>query len=209
LWSAYFAIHSLLASVTVKRWVQHQWPRIMPYYRIGFNSLVALLLILPVGYMISRHGPLLWQWQGYAKWFANTLAVVAAIAFIWTLRFYDMQEFTGVKQTREKNVDIHDQETFKISPLHRYVRHPWYFLGLIILWSRDMDYLYLTTAIMVTLYLFIGAKLEENKLIAYHGPIYRQYSEKVPGIIPRPWRYLTKAQAAHLQSNALERKQAR
>ena len=71
-----------------------------------------------------------------------------------------------------------------------------------------MDYLYLTTAIMLTLYFFIGAKLEENKLIAYHGRIYRQYSEKVPGVIPRPWRFLSKAQAAQLQSDAAERRQA-
>jgi protein-S-isoprenylcysteine O-methyltransferase Ste14 len=202
LWSIYFAIHSVLASLTVKRRLQRTRPSLMPYYRIGFNVLATLLLILPVGFMFARHGPVLWQWQGYAKWLADGLATTAILAFFWTLRFYDMKEFTGFKQTREKSVPVQDQETLKISPIHRYVRHPWYFLGLIIIWSRGMDTMYLTSAITVTLYLFLGSKLEEKKLMAYHGAIYRHYCEEVPGIIPRPWRYLSKAQAIQLQNNA-------
>ena len=60
--------------------------------------------------------------------------------------------------------------------------------------------MYFTTAIMLTLYFFLGARSEERKLLAYHGDLYRQYCEKVPGIIPRPWRYLSKEQATRLQS---------
>ena len=63
-----------------------------------------------------------------------------------------------------------------------------------------MDYLYLTSAITLSLYFFVGSKLEENKLLIYHGDVYRRYCEKVPGIVPRPWRYLTKKQALQYQS---------
>lgn len=202
LWSAYFAVHSALASLPVKHWLQQTRPRLMPYYRIGFNVLAVLLLIFPVGFMFARQGTMLWQWEGYAKWLTDGLAFAAILAFIWTLRFYDMKEFTGIKQAWENAATIHDQETLKISPIHRYVRHPWYFLGLVIVWSRDMDTMYLTSAITVTLYFILGSKLEEQKLLAYHGAIYSLYCEKVPGIIPRPWRYLSKAQAAQLQTNA-------
>jgi protein-S-isoprenylcysteine O-methyltransferase Ste14 len=203
LWSGYFVIHSLLASLTVKQWLQDRLPRAMSYYRIVYNVVATLLLIFPVGFMIAQHSDPLWQWQGAAKWLANGVAITAIVAFFWTLRYYDMGEFTGIKQSRERVRDIHDQETFKISPLHRYVRHPWYSLALVIIWSRDMDYMYLTTGIMLSLYFFLGARLEEIKLLAYHGDRYRQYCEKVPGIIPRPWRYLTKAQALQLQSKAM------
>jgi protein-S-isoprenylcysteine O-methyltransferase Ste14 len=203
LWSGYFAIHSLLASLTVKQWLQGRLPRAMPYYRIVYNVAATLLLIFPVGFMLAQHGDPIWQWQGAAKWLANGIAIAAIIIFLWTMRFYDMREFTGIKQSREHVRDIHDQETFKISPLHRYVRHPWYSLALIVIWSRDMDYMYLTTGIMLSLYFFLGARLEEAKLLAYHGDRYRQYCKKVPGIIPRPWRYLTKAQALQLQSKAV------
>jgi len=184
----------------MKDWFQRNFPRVTPYYRIGYNILATVLLIVPVGFMFSRQGEYLWQWQGYGKWLANGLAAAAIAAFFWTLRYYDMGEFTGVKQSRSKPAAIEDQQTFTLSPMHRYVRHPWYFLGLVVVWTRDMDYLFLTSAIVLTIYLYVGATLEENKLLAYHGEVYRRYRERVPGIIPRPWRYLSKAQADRLQS---------
>ncbi len=170
----------------------------MPYYRISYNLLATVLLIFPVGFMFIQQGEPIWQWQGFAKWIADGFAITAIIAFLWTLRFYDMQDFMGIAQIRRG--DINNNESFKLSPLHRYVRHPWYSLALIIIWSRDMDGMYFTTAIMLTLYFFLGARSEERKLLAYHGDLYRQYCEKVPGIIPRPWRYLSKAQSTRLQS---------
>ncbi|KPJ94264.1 MAG: hypothetical protein AMJ53_05635 [Gammaproteobacteria bacterium SG8_11] len=203
LWIGYFVIHSWLASFTVKRWCQKTLPRFSPYYRISFNLLATLLLILPVGFMFAQQGDLIWQWRGYAKCLANGLAITAVVAFVWTLRFYDMREFTGIKQSREQVKEILDQESFKLSPIHRYVRHPWYSLALIIIWSRDMDYMVFTTAIMLSIYFFLGARLEETKLLAYHGDLYRQYCKKVPGIIPRPWRYLTKSEALQLQARAV------
>ena len=66
-----------------------------------------------------------------------------------------------------------------------------------------MDYMVFTTAIMLSIYFFLGARLEETKLLAYHGDLYRQYCKKVPGIIPRPWRYLTKSEALQLQARAV------
>ena len=34
-----------------------------------------------------------------------------------------------------------------LSPLHRWVRHPWYFLGLLILWTQEMNAALLVTAL--------------------------------------------------------------
>ena len=202
LWSGYFVIHSLLASLTVKRWFLKRLPRVMPYYRMAYNIVAMLLLIIPVGFMYTQQGDPVWQWQGSAKWLANGLSIAAILAFFWTLRYYDMREFAGIKQSREQISDFHDPESFTISPFHRYVRHPWYFLALIVIWSRDMDVMVFTSAVTLTLYFFLGAKLEENKLLTCHGDLYRQYCKMVPGIIPRPWRFLTKAQALQLQSKA-------
>lgn len=202
LWGIYFAIHSALASLSVKRWVQHHQPAMLAYYRIAYNALATLLLIIPVGFTIAERGEPLWQWQGYAQWLANALALLAVVMFFWTLRYYDMREFMGIKQNREQVNAVYDQERFTLSPVHRFVRHPWYFLGLVIIWTRDMDYLFLTTAVIVTLYLVLGARLEEKKLVAFHGEVYRRYCQLVPGLIPRPWRYLSRAQAAQLQSGS-------
>ena len=201
LWNGYFAFHSLLASLVVKQWMAQNLPEFAPFYRISFNIMATLLLIIPVGFMILNAGDLVWVWPSHLKWLANTLTITAGIFLLWTFRYYDMREFLGIKQSQERQHDIYDQETFKLSPMHRYIRHPWYFLSLVVIWSRDMDYMYLTAAITVSVYLFLGSKLEEKKLLIYHGDIYRRYCEKVPGVIPRPWRYLTKEQALQLQSS--------
>jgi protein-S-isoprenylcysteine O-methyltransferase Ste14 len=198
LWGGYFVIHSLLASISVKQWLMRILPERAHYYRIAFNIIAILLLIVPAGFMIAKGGEVIWDWPLPLKWLANLLALAAVIVFIWTFRYYDMYEFLGVKQSGDCREGVFDQEIFKVSPFHRYVRHPWYFLVLVVIWTRDMDYMVLTTAIALSVYFFVGSRLEERKLIIYHGEVYRRYCEKVPGIIPRPWRYLTKEQTRSL-----------
>ncbi len=93
-------------------------------------------------------------------------------------------------QWRNKKTTVEAQEHFQLSPFHHYVRHPWYFLAILIIWTRSMEVIMLTSAITITLYLIISSHLEEHKLIRYHGNIYRRYMKKIPGIFPLPWKYL-------------------
>ena len=78
------------------------------------------------------------------------------------------------------------------------MRHPWYSLGLVIVWTRDMDPAFLITAVMITLYFVLDSGLDERKLLVYHGEVYRRYRRLVPGLIPSPWRFLTQEQARGL-----------
>ena len=197
-WIAYFALHSTLASLAAKRRVASTWPGLMPYYRLTFN-LLAVLLLLPLLWLTYRDpGPLLWRWQGAAAWLANGLALAALGGFWLSLKSYDMQEFLGLRQLRLQVRQVEDQEHFHLSPFHRYVRHPWYLFGLVLLWTRDMHATTLLSSVCITLYFAIGARLEEQKLLAYHGATYRRYMARVPGLLPRPWKYLTKEEAASL-----------
>ena len=190
-WLLYFAIHSVLASLTVKRWAATHWPQLMPAYRFGFN-LVAMILLLPPIYLIySAPGPWLWRWSGVGWWLANGMALLAILGFFWSLRYYDGDEFLGLRQWREREKRVEDQERFQLSPLHRFVRHPWYSLGLVLIWTRDMNLEFLVTAILATLYFVYGSRLEERKLLAYHGEVYRRYLKRVPSLLPLPWRYLS------------------
>jgi protein-S-isoprenylcysteine O-methyltransferase Ste14 len=198
LWAGYFIAHSALASLRVKRWATSRWPALAPRYRLVYNA-IALLLLLPPLYMtLFMRGEYLWQWSGVWAWLANGLALLAGLGFLWTLRYYSGLDFIGLRQWQTDDQSIGDREAFKISPLHRHVRHPWYALGLVIIWTRDMDLMFLTSAVAITIYLFIGSRLEERKLVAYHGDAYRRYRKSVPGIIPRPWRHLKKQDAQEL-----------
>ena len=200
-WTTYFLIHSALASLTAKRWVAQNTPTLLPWYRLFFNAVSLILLTPPLGLIYLWKGPLLWQWSGGMFVLVNGIAVLAGTLFIWSLRFYDSSEFIGTRQLREKREKVEDQETLKISPLHRFVRHPWYSLGLALIWTRDMDQALLISAIGISLYFFIGSLLEEQKLIAYHGDAYRKYRNKVPGLIPLPWKWITQQEAMLLEQH--------
>ena len=203
-WLAYFVLHSLLASLAVKRWVAHRRPQWMPAYRLFFNLMAILLVLPPLAMAFAFRGEPLWQWSGPWNWVSRGLTLAAILGFVWSLRHYDTREFLGLRQWRGSVCSVEDQEHMHISPLHRFVRHPWYLLGLVLMWSQDMDPAFLTSAIAISLYFVVGARLEEHKLMVYHGTVYREYRARVPGLIPLPWRYLTRAQAQALMHKAAD-----
>jgi protein-S-isoprenylcysteine O-methyltransferase Ste14 len=205
-WAAYFAFHSLAASLRLKTWLAGRWPRLVPGYRLLFNTL-AVVLILPLAWLtFTWPGPALWEWTGAWRWAADGAALAAIGLFAWSLRFYDGGSFVGWRQWREGQRGVHDTERLHISPMHRYVRHPWYALGLVVVWTRSMDAAMLVTALAITVYLVIGSRLEERKLLVYHGEAYRRYMERVPGLIPLPWRRLKSGEAERIAALARSRR---
>lgn len=203
-WVAYAALHSLLAALSVKGWVTRRWPAFAPYYRLAFNFQSIVLLLPLVWATYALPGEWLWRWTGIGAWIANGLALAALAAFWFSAGTYDMGEFLGIAPLREKRRDAAEHEGFRISPLHRYVRHPWYALGLMLLWTRDMNAPLLVSAGAATLYLIVGARLEERKLEAHFGAAYRAYRRAVPGLIPLPWQRLSAAQAEALVRQSVQ-----
>ncbi|MEA3276772.1 MAG: hypothetical protein U9Q81_16050 [Pseudomonadota bacterium] len=203
-WLTYFGLHSLLAALPLKRWVARNHPHWMRGYRLFYNAAALVLLLPPLVLTFSDPGPWLWRWTGIGWWVANGLALAAAFGFLWSLRWYDGSEFLGLRQWRGDVRAVEDQERFHLSPLHRYVRHPWYSLGLVLVWTRDMDPAFLTTAVLISLYFAVGSRLEERKLLVYHGEVYRRYRRLVPSLIPSPWKYLSAQQARRLTSGRPE-----
>ena len=201
-WLAYFAMHSLLASLWLKTWVAAHFTRIMPLYRLGFNSLAVLTLLPILSLTFLYRGPALWAWRGSAAWLANGLALAAVCGFMASLKHYDIQEFLGVRQWEFRSQRVQDQEGFHLSPFHRYVRHPWYFFGLVLIWTRDMSSATFLSAVMTTIYFVIGSRLEEGKLQVSHGDIYWRYMKSVPGLIPLPWKSLSLEEATRLAKAA-------
>jgi protein-S-isoprenylcysteine O-methyltransferase Ste14 len=198
-WLIYFLIHSLSASLRFKAWISHTLPALVPYYRLLFNGLACLLLLPPLYLTWLLRGDYLLSWQPPWSYLAYGISVAAGLLFLWSLRFYDLGEFSGFKQLKSHASACHDQSLLKISPLHRYVRHPWYSLGLAIVWSQSMDAAMLVSALCITLYLWVGSHLEEQKLLQYHGEVYAQYCKRVPGLIPLPWRWLDRDSAQEIE----------
>lgn len=204
-WVAYATVHSLLAALRIKAWVTRHWPGFAPYYRLAFNA-QSVILVLPLAWATyAIPGDWLWRWTGLGAWVANGLALAALAAFWLSTGTYDMGEFLGTRPLRERRRDAVEHDGFRISPLHRHVRHPWYALGLVLVWTRDMNAPLLVSASAITLYFILGSRLEEKKLEAHFGTAYRQYKQKVPGLVPLPWNRLTATEADALMQSTRHR----
>jgi len=189
-WSGYFILHSWLASNRLKAFVQRRRPGLYARYRVIYNLLAVILLIPPLALLWGSATPSVWRWQGGWQWLSYGLTGLALLGFWYTSRHYDMKEFLGLGAASTSG--------FHLSPVHRYVRHPWYGFGLLLLWSQNMDQARLTVVIMASLYLWLGSRLEDRKLVMEFGPLYDSYRRRVPGIIPWPGKSISRGEAESL-----------
>lgn len=201
-WVGYAALHSLLAALRVKHGIQRRVPPAARYYRLGYNLLAIALLLPLLALARANPGPLLWHWQGAAQWLAWGLMLAALAGFVVSSRDYDMPAFLGLRQLRE-SMPVVDEPPFRIGRLHRFVRHPWYAFGMILVWTQPMSAAWFVSSVFITLYLVIGSRLEEARLIASHGEPYCRYRQRVPAFLPLPGRSLDAAEAAAIERDAL------
>lgn len=54
----------------------------------------------------------------------------------------------------------------------------------------DINEAMLVSVLAIVLYFVTDSRLEERKLIALHGVTYRSYQDRVPILVPLPWRLL-------------------
>ena len=93
----------------------------------------------------------------------------------------DTLAFIGLRQvlSNEKN------DNLVTSGLYRFVRHPLYTFGLLILWlSPSMTINSLVVYISLTIYILVGTYFEERKLLREFGQEYEEYKSVTPMLIP-------------------------
>lgn len=180
-WIAFGFSHSLLAANAVKAYLK---PLLGRGYRLAYNlvALVSVALVVAVGWRL---------FQGAASFavprpLAATM-IAAQVAGVGTLiaglMRYDLGRFAGTAQLRKGFAEPED-EPLRIDGIHRWVRHPIYAGGFLILWGRASDPLSLATAVWGSLYLLVGMALEERKLLGLYGEAYARYRSHVPALIP-------------------------
>jgi len=64
------------------------------------------------------------------------------------------------------------------------IRHPMYFALIIYLWCQTFRVMDIEINTVLTIYVIIGTKLEEKKLILEFGDAYIKYQKEVPMLIP-------------------------
>ena len=150
------------------------------FYRLGYN-IFALVSFLPVlALLAALPGKPIYTipWP----WTAITLAVqaLAGIALLVGVMQTGLASFLGLSQVFGPE-EGQAPGRLVVSGLYRWVRHPLYTAGLVILWLAPV----MTTSLLVfnlglTAYLVIGALFEERKLVREYGQAYREYQQRTP-----------------------------
>lgn len=176
-------VHSALASLGAKAAArQALGEAVMRWYRLFYNGF-AVLTFLPVVALAALlpDRPL---YTVPVPWVYLTVAVQALAVFglILALLQTDVWAFLGLSQPfgREEGGALFT------GGLYRFVRHPLYSTGLIILWlAPQMTVNRLVLIISLTIYLVVGALFEERKLVREFGSAYLDYRARTPMFIPK------------------------
>lgn len=178
-WTAYYALHSYLASDRVKQYAfsrlgnENSW-RII--YTV-ISTVGILFLFFKMATIIEDP---LWPENTLIKFVSFVCITYGLIIIKLSFKNQSVRVFL----TKE---DRFTKSTLKTSGIYAKVRHPLYsgtiliFLGLFLFIPK------ISTAIALAitlLYLAVGIRLEEKKLILKFGDKYVSYKKEVPALIP-------------------------
>lgn len=180
-WTAYFAIHSLLASRVTKAFFEENTPFLFARYRIIYNLVSVLGLLFILYYLATTPSQALLKSFPATKYVGLILASWGLIVIKVAFKNYSTREFLGLKISG-------NPEPLITKGILKYVRHPIY-SGTILILLGFVAYipnlLNLVSVSCVFIYLWIGIKLEEQKLIQLYGDAYREYKSSTPSLIPK------------------------
>lgn len=188
----YGLIHSLLASHAAKRFAEARWGRAARrWYRLAF-SLLGGLTLLPVLWLAWKLPDRLLYAIPFPWNLLTGLAQVAAgIALLSGVMQTGALGFIGLRQALDPHgagplIAGRGAGELVVSGLYRWLRHPLYTCGLVILWLTPvMTWNLLALAAGLTGYILIGIPFEERKLLAEFGEAYAEYRKRTPALIPR------------------------
>jgi protein-S-isoprenylcysteine O-methyltransferase Ste14 len=148
-------------------------------YRIVYNLFNVVVLAFLICYLYQTPSSVFYQTNGFFTATGVLVSIAGSMIMFFSVKNYDLQAFFGF---REETI-----MPLQVKGLNKYVRHPLYSgtillaLGFCIALPYTKNWLLL---ILMILYIFIGIKLEEKKLLQYYGQEYRNYQQKVKRLIP-------------------------
>jgi protein-S-isoprenylcysteine O-methyltransferase Ste14 len=182
----YAIVHSLLASLEAKARAR-QWlgPKTDRWYRLAYNlfagisflPILGLLTILPDKFLYRIGMP-----QILFTSLGQLLGAAIIVVGIWQT---GAGSFLGLRQIWGTD-DPSQNQGLTVHGIYRWMRHPLYTGGILMIWFTPvMSVNLLTLFICLTIYLIVGARFEERRLIHEFGEAYKRYMRRVPMLIPK------------------------
>lgn len=185
LWTAYFTLHSLLASGFLKEKIASLMGKGYRFYRLIYNLIALGGFAGIVWYQQSLTAIWLVPSDFLMRLAGGITIIIGLFTGLVAILKYNLGEFSGLSYLRKPHTPGGD--VLVTSGLNRYVRHPLYFATIIILTgylltsftNHSLLFVFITFC-----YLIIGTILEERKLIDTFGEEYLEYKRNVKMLIP-------------------------
>ncbi|MHA7100091.1 methyltransferase family protein [Roseivirga pacifica] len=175
-WAIYYALHSAFASARAKSKLGLGQKN----YRLLYSVLATLGLFTVLIYGATIYSVLLFPPSPTSTYIGLMLSAAGIFIIKRAFRKYSFRAFLGLKK-EEAGELVTDGIQAK-------VRHPLYsgtvllVLGYLIFNPQLSNAI---TFVSLLIYLPIGIRLEERKLIDEFGDTYREYQQNVPSLVPR------------------------
>ncbi len=193
----FFVQHSLMVRRRFRLWLTRS-------VRADFHGALYAVasggcLLVLVG-LWQPVGTVLWQPPAAARWAMAIVFLAAGIGAWWGSQALGEFDALGVKPA----LQAFDRprptagNAFTVRGPYRWVRHPLYLFSLIIIWSGPVftwDRMLHNT--LWTIWIVIGATMEERDLVDCFGNAYRDYQKAVPMLLPKSVRPLVAESFGH------------
>lgn len=190
LFSIFAFIHTLLATLEVKRRIVKNIGEKIAFYRLFYN--ISSLILFSIFYFISpKPDVIVYDLHYPFDIITFAFQVLSLFGLIWSIRTFNLKEFTGIEQIQRylngtyDKTELDEKAKLSIKGAAKIVRHPLYLFFILFLGLRPtMSLFYFVTFLCITAYFYIGSFYEEKRLVEIFGDKYKEYQEKVPRIFP-------------------------
>lgn len=183
LWIAYCVLHSVLASLWVKKAVQIKLGNAFRHYRLFYTVFAALSLLANVYYQLRLTSTAILPASLLMQTAGALIGLTGIVIMLVCIKKYFVS-LSGIKSLVQETPSTE----LMIKGIHRYARHPLYLGTFLAIWGAWLLFPTLSLLIsnvVITLYTLYAIQLEEAKLVAEFGDQYRKYQQSVPKLIPR------------------------
>lgn len=183
LWIVYVVLHSVLAGLGVKQWMQKRLGRNYKHYRLSYTVFAFVFLAVIVWYQLTI--PTIHFYKpSFFVVIAGYLVGITGFGIMLTCIKKYFMSLSGLRSLFQETT----YPELIISGIHRHVRHPLYLGTFVFIWGLAILFPYLSLLVantIITVYTLVAIKFEEEKLVKEFGEQYSAYQKTVPKIIPK------------------------
>jgi protein-S-isoprenylcysteine O-methyltransferase Ste14 len=181
-WILFSIVHHFTASEKIKAVCRLYMHAGFRYYRLIYS----LIAILTLSFVMYKQFTIKSFGLGIAPWLKNFIGIPfgeLGIGLMGVSIYKYFFKLSGISIFFHEN----SSGSLELHGIHKYVRHPLYLGTLLFIWSLFLFFPLLSNlqaCVVITLYVLIGIRSEERKLVTLFGQDYESYRHKTPGLIP-------------------------